>query len=85
MAMTVKELIRELLDCDLDKAENKMPEVAKLFGKELGEEFTLIDENREKYRAVINKNGLRVHGMYKGFWEDTFFKLIVGTAVIVDD
>lgn len=66
-------------------AENKMEAVAQLFGKKLGEEFTLIDENREKYKAVINKNGLRVHGMYKGFWEHMFFKVIVGTAVIVDE
>jgi hypothetical protein len=66
-------------------AENKMEQVAALFGKQLGEEFTLIDEDRRKYKAVINKNGLRVHGMYKGFWENTLFKLIVGTAVIVDD
>lgn len=66
-------------------AENKMAEVAALLGVKLGEEFTLIDENREKYKAVINKNGLRVRGMYKGFWEHTLFKLIVGTAVIVDE
>lgn len=66
-------------------AENKMEQVAAMFGKKLGEEFTLIDEDRRKYKAVINKNGLRVHGMYKGFWEYTFFKLIVGTAVIADD
>ena len=66
-------------------AENKMKQVAAMFGKELGEKFTLIDENREKYKAVINRNGLRVHGMYKGFWEHMLFKLIVGTAVIVDD
>ena len=66
-------------------AENKMAAIAQLFGKELGEEFTLIDENRETYKAVINKNGLRVHGMYKGFWEHTLFKLIVGKAVIVDE
>ena len=65
-------------------AENKMKQVAAMFGKELGEKFTLIDENREKYKAVINRNGLRVHGMYKGFWEHMLFKLIVGTAVIVD-
>jgi hypothetical protein len=66
-------------------AENKMEQVAAMFGKKLGEEFTLIDEDRRKYKAVINKNGLRVHGMYKGFWENTLFKLIVGTAVIVDE
>jgi hypothetical protein len=66
-------------------AENKMEQVAALFEKRLGEEFTLIDENRKKYKAVINKNGLRVHGMYKGFGEHTLFKLIVGTAVIVDE
>jgi hypothetical protein len=66
-------------------AENKMKQVAAMFGKKLGEEFTLIDEDRKKYKAVINKNGLRVHGMYKGFWEHTLFKLIVGTAVIVDE
>jgi hypothetical protein len=64
---------------------NKMEIIAALFGKKLGEEFTLIDENREKYKAVINKNGLRVHGMYKGFWDDTFFKLITGRTVIVDE
>jgi hypothetical protein len=63
-------------------AENKMEAVAAMFGKKLGEEFTLIDENKETYRAEINKNGLRVHGMYRGFWEHMLFKLIVGTAVI---
>ena len=66
-------------------AENKMAAIARLFGKTLGEEFTLIDENREKYKAVINKNGLRVRGMYKGFWEHMFFKLITGSAVISND
>jgi hypothetical protein len=63
-------------------AENKMSQVAEMFGKKLGEEFILLDENKETYRAEINKNGLRVHGMYRGFWEHMLFKLIVGTAVI---
>jgi hypothetical protein len=64
---------------------NKMADVAALFGKKLGEEFIIVTENREKHKAYFTKQGLRVRGMYRGFWESTLFSLITGQAVIVDD
>jgi hypothetical protein len=64
---------------------NKMQQVAAMFGRKLGEEFIIVTENREKHKAYFTKQGLRVRGMYRGFWESTLFSLITGQAVIVDD
>lgn len=37
---------------------NKMADVAKLFGKELGEKFTIIDDNGEVIDACFNEAGI---------------------------
>ncbi len=70
-------------------AENKMAEVSRLFGKELGEEFTLLSKYKDKIDCKFTKRGL----MYldKNFfdWQVSgdilFTDLLTGKAVIVDD
>ena len=73
-----------------EREENKMPEVARLFGKELGEEFRikdLIDKNI--YIAVFDNYGMRayIEGMPSS-WRprrDMVMRLIVGEAVIINE
>jgi len=70
-------------------AENKMAEVAKLFGKKLGEEFTLMSKYKDKIDCKFTKRGL----MYldKNFfdWQVSgdilLTDLLTGKAVIVDE
>ncbi len=70
--------------------ENRMAEVAKLFDKELGEEFRIKDLITENiYIAVFNNYGMRayVEGV-PSTWtprRDMVMRLIVGEAVIIDD
>jgi hypothetical protein len=67
--------------------ENKMAEVAKLFGKHLGEEFTVkYQVSKYKWYIVDNiafaDNGLT----YRGKRSDVILRqLLTGQAVIVDD
>ena len=69
-------------------AENKMADVAHLFGKELGEEFTLLSKYKDKIDCKFTKRGL----MYldKNFfdWQVSgdilLTDLLTGKAVIVD-
>lgn len=63
---------------------NKMEAVAKLFGKELGEEFT-VKYKGECYKAYFKTNGIRVRAMYRPFWDTILIGLFTGEAVIVDD
>jgi hypothetical protein len=68
-------------------SENKMAEVAKMFGKELGERFTINFYNR-LYGAIFDKGGLRVFS--DEIFEDELSRLlleglIIGNAVIVND
>ena len=69
--------------------ENKMPEVARLFGKELGEKFRIKDLITENiYIAVFDNYGMRayIEGI-PSTWlprRDMVMRLIVGEAIIVD-
>lgn len=53
---------------------NKMEAVAKLFGKELGEEFT-VKYKGECYKAYFKTNGIRVRALYNDFWDSVFVGL----------
>lgn len=70
-------------------AENKMAEVAKLFGKNLGEEFSGKDKYKAVWHCKFTKRGLM-------YLDKTFFDwqesgdyllqfLLTGEVVIVDD
>ena len=67
--------------------ENKMRQVAEMFGKKLGEEFS-VKYQVSKYKWVIQyhlsftENGLMVYGKYKDI---ILRQLLTGKAVIVDD
>lgn len=68
-------------------AENKMAEVAKLFGKELGKRFTVNFYNR-LYDVSFDKHGLRVFS--DEIFEDELSRLlleglIIGNAVIINE
>jgi hypothetical protein len=65
-------------------AENKMAEVAKMFGKELGEEFKILYKD-ENYTAYFRNEGLRVRGLFCLTWDNTLVALLTGRAVIVDE
>jgi hypothetical protein len=69
--------------------ENKMAEVARLFGKQLGEEFTVKDKYKTVWHCKFTKRGLM-------YLDKTFFDwqesgdyllqfLLTGNAVIIDD
>jgi hypothetical protein len=64
--------------------DNKMAEVAKMFGKELGEEFKILYKD-ENYTAYFRKEGLRVRGLFCLTWDNALVALLTGKAVIVDD
>jgi hypothetical protein len=63
---------------------NKMAEVAKMFGKELGEEFKILYKD-ENYTAYFRKEGLRVRGLFCLTWDNALVALLTGKAVIIDD
>jgi hypothetical protein len=67
--------------------ENKMEQVAAMFGKELGKRFTVNFYNR-LFDVAFDKSGLRVFS--DEIFEDELSRLlleglIIGNAVIVDD
>ena len=66
-------------------AENKMAEVAKLFGKKLGEEFVINDFDM-KFKAKFEKDGM-YHMVGKRQIPSCvkFERLLLGRATIVDD
>lgn len=66
-------------------AENKMAEVAKLFGKKLGEEFVINDFDM-KFKAKFEKDGM--YHMVGKRWIPScvkFERLLLGRTTIVDD
>jgi hypothetical protein len=68
-------------------AENKMAEVAKLFGKKLGEHFC-VDCCNTRFLLKFTSDGLLVFDDSWGHWngEDGMLEaLLTGQAVIVDD
>jgi len=67
-------------------AENKMEQVAALFGKKLGEQF-YMKINRNIYTVKLTRQGLKALTNYNA-WESInlhLSKLLTGEAVIVDD
>ena len=68
---------------------NKMAEVAALFGKKLGERFTIQDmRNGGKYGATFTIAGLDVCGAENPFLDlDCYFleSLLIGSFEIVDE
>jgi hypothetical protein len=64
--------------------ENKMAEVAGLFGKKLNEEFKICYKN-ENYTAYFRNEGLRVRGLFCLTWDNALVALLTGRAVIVND
>ena len=78
----------EIVQRYCEETPNKMEVVAKLFGKELGEEFVVNDEYRKKMICKITERGLFFyHGSYEAWWQDSglLSELITGEAVIVND
>jgi hypothetical protein len=67
-------------------AENKMEQVAKLFGKELGEEFKLRYFNH-RIRSRFTKDGLEEHYLTSKWLlnGELLQMLLTGEAVIVND
>lgn len=71
--------------------ENRMAEVAKLFGKKLDEEFKIKDLSTGIiYIASFNNYGMRMYvGGFPNSWKpswDMVMRLIIGkSAVVVDD
>jgi hypothetical protein len=68
-------------------AENKMAEVAKMFGKKLGEEFGIKREIVTN-KARFTKDGLEFYDFLSDQWigfNKPLQELLTGTAVIVDD
>lgn len=67
-------------------AENKMEEVAAMFGKELGEEFTILLANKMRRVAYFSEKGLYISGTWHFVVSATALKeLLVGEAEIVED
>jgi hypothetical protein len=68
-------------------AENKMEQVAALFGKKLGERFT-IERDYDRFDCRFMKHGLETFGFYENPYMDfdcfIFMELLTGRAVIVD-
>lgn len=63
-------------------AENKMKQVAVMFGKELGEEFAVKNKRSIYYHLAFTDKGLTFFGKT----QDIILRhLLTGKAVIVDD
>lgn len=66
-------------------AENKMAEVAKMFGKKLGEEFD-IKWGECEYTIRFTKDGMEVTDDYGEWYEAQLYRvLLTGEAVITGD
>ena len=67
-------------------AENKMEQVAAIFGKKLNEEFVVRLGNRRERMAYFAGKGLYVLGTTRFVISDTALKeLLTGQAEIVED
>lgn len=65
-------------------AENKMAEVAALFGKKLGEKFK-VDTRQGVYNAYFSENGFIVISISASYWDYVLADLLTGEAVIIDE
>jgi hypothetical protein len=68
-------------------AENKMAQVAQMFGKKLGQRFT-INKYGNKFDAIFLDTGLRIYGIDNPYVEIESFvlmDLLTGEAEIVED
>lgn len=69
-------------------AENKMEQIAKMFGKELGEEFTVESWNK-KFRVTFTVMGIDVLGydshLALELGHTLLISLLTGMAVVVDE
>jgi Cys-tRNA synthase (O-phospho-L-seryl-tRNA:Cys-tRNA synthase) len=83
-------LLQELADKKVDKP-NKMSEVARLFGKNLGEEFYVVlagDTPKQKQLCKFTNDGLRVWNDINGwYWdsENVLHEMLTEQAVIVNE
>lgn len=67
-------------------AENKMAQVAKLFGKKMNEEFTIQLANNMRRVAYFSEKGLHINGTWHFVVSDTALKeLLTGMGEIVGD
>jgi hypothetical protein len=72
-------------------AENRMAEVAALFGKKLGEEFYIVlagDTPKQKQLCKFSNDGLRVWNDINGwYWdsENVLHELLTEQAVILNE
>jgi hypothetical protein len=79
-------LLQELADKKVDK-QNKMEAVAQLFGKKLGERFTIAIRGA-RYGAIFTQAGLDLAGAENPFLDlDVYLleALLTGEAEIVED
>ena len=85
-------LLQELADKKADK-QNKMEAVAQLFGKKLGEEFTVSVPRYDEYGEIKDKVSVKGGFGSRGFQSEQimladsyiFAELLEGRAVIVND
>lgn len=68
----------------LTMSENKMEQVAAMFGKKLGEEFKM-KMGDAIFMAKITEHGLVVNDCQYHHWAAMLTDLLTGQAVIVDD
>ena len=68
--------------------ENRMEAVAKLFGKKLGEEFTVEDKYKAEWHCKFTKNGVMYQDRITFNWHiigGMLQSLVTGKSVIVDE
>jgi hypothetical protein len=69
-------------------AENRMEQVAAMFGKKLGERFTIV-RDYDRFDCRFMKHGLETFGVYENPYMDfdcfILEDLLTGRAVITDD
>ena len=63
---------------------NKMEQISAMFGKKLGEEFT-IKYKGKCYKAYFKKSGIRVRGLYYMSWDNVLVGLLTGEVTIIND
>lgn len=69
-------------------AENKMEQVAAMFGKKLGERFT-VERYGERFDCAVTRYGMDCFSTYENPYIElnafVLYDLLCGEAVIVDD